>query len=100
MAGRKLAPDVPEFLEVVRLRALGGLDAERRVAPRAAAAGDQIFALRLVGEREVRFALVLGAVDQVLRNAVVGNDREAIFLEASAKLVGEGLQGRGRLPSG
>ena len=73
------------------MRALGGLDPERRVAARAAAAGDEIFALHLFGQREERLGLVLGAVDQLVGDAVVGDDREAIFLEAAAELLGEGV---------
>ncbi len=30
-------------------------------------------------------------MDQFVRNAVVGDDREAIFLEASPEIVGEGV---------
>ena len=73
------------------MRALGGLDPERRVAARAAAAGDEILALHLLGQREEGLRLLLGAVDQLVGNAVVGDDREAIFLEALAELLGEGL---------
>ena len=83
---RKLAADVPELLEVVRLGALGGLDAERGVAARAAAAGDQVFALHLFGQGEEGLGLFFGAVDQLVGNAVVGDDREAIVLEAAAEL--------------
>ena len=89
MALRQVAADVPEFLKVVRLGALGGLDPERRVAARSAAAGHQIFALRLLGQREEGLGLLLGAMDQLVGNAVVGNDREAVILEAAAELFGE-----------
>ena len=88
----KLAPDVPEFLEVRRRPALGGLDPERGIAARPAAAGDEVGALGLLGQREERLGLGLGAVDQILRNPVIAHDRKAIFLEAwpssSAKAVG------------
>src|SRR5678816_2256063 len=40
----QVAADVPEFLEVVRLLALGGLDPERRVAAGAALSLKEIFA--------------------------------------------------------
>src|SRR4051794_19045127 len=47
MAGGQLAADMPELLEVVGGRALRGLDPERRVAARAAAAGNVMAALYL-----------------------------------------------------
>src|SRR4051794_9620311 len=92
VARRQVAADVPEFLEVVRLTALGGLDPKRRVAARAAAAGDEVISLHLLGQREERLGLVLGAMDQIVGNAVVGDDRETIFLEASAKLLREAFR--------
>ena len=91
MPFRKVAADVPEFLQVVRLVALGGLDAERRVAASAAAARDMIAAFHFLGQREEDLGLVLGLVDQIIGNAVVGNDGEAIFLEAPAERLGEAI---------
>ena len=85
----QIAADVPEFLEVVRRVALGGFDPERGVAARAAGAGDGVAALNLFGEDEERLGLGLGAIDQRLRDAVVGDDREAGIAEAAAEFVGE-----------
>ena len=96
MARRQVAADVPEFLEVVRSRALGGLDPERRVAARPAAAGDEIFALHLFGQREERLRLLLGAADQRVGDAVVGDDREAVILEAAAELLRRRRRDRAR----
>src|SRR4051794_23537250 len=89
VAGRQVAADMPEFLEVVRLAALGGFDPERRVAARSAAAGNEILALHLLRQREEGLRLVLGAMDQLVGNAVIGDDREAIFLETTAQLLSE-----------
>ena len=89
MARRKLAADVPEFLEVEIDRALGGLDPERRVAAGAAAALDLVAALHLVRQSEEGLGLLLGAVDQVGRYAVIGDDREAVALERFPELRGE-----------
>ncbi len=50
--GGRLRPDVPEFLEVVDRGILGPFGAERRVAARAAAAGDVIAPLGLFGQSE------------------------------------------------
>src|SRR5581483_9894564 len=58
VALRQVAADVPEFLEVMRLVSLGCFDAERRVTARPAAAGDEILALHLLGQREEGFRLV------------------------------------------
>ena len=91
MALGQLPADMPEFLEVERARALGGLDPERSVAPGAAAAFDMIGALGRVGQREEGFGLVLGTVDQRVGNAVAGDDREAIFGETVPELLGEGI---------
>ncbi len=87
MSRGKLPPDVPEFLEVVRLGALGGLYSECGIAASAPAAGDEVFALYVLGECEKRLGLCLRSLDQGLRNAVVADDRESIFLEAGAKLL-------------
>ncbi len=55
------------------------------------------------GSAKNAFAFVLGALDQRVGDAVVGDDGEAIFLEAAAELLGEAagvavgvLQGNGR----
>ena len=69
--------------------ALGRLDPERRVAARSAAAFDEIFSLRILRQSEESLRLLLGAVDQLVGNAVVGDDREPIILEAAAQLLGE-----------
>ncbi len=91
VALRQVAADVPEFLQVVRLVSLGRLNSERRVATGAATASDEIFALHLVGQREESLRFLLGAVDQLVRNAVIGDDREAIFLKAVAELLRKAL---------
>jgi hypothetical protein len=91
VAGGKLPADMPEFLEVVRLGALGGLDSERGIAARAAAAGNQVFALGLLGQGEEGPRFLFGAVDELVGDAVVGDDGEAIFREASAEPLGEGI---------
>ena len=90
--GGKLAPDVPEFLEVGRGAALGSFDPKRGVTTRAAATGDEVSAPGLVGQCEKLFGQRLGAVDQILRDAVVADDREAIIDEALAKLLRKGLR--------
>ena len=74
------------------MSALGGLDPERGVAARPAAAGDQIFLLHLLGQGEELLRHLLGAVDQLLRDAMVADDGEAIFDEAVAKLLREALR--------
>src|SRR5689334_16531821 len=88
---RQVAADMPEFLEVVRLQTLGGFDPERSVAARPAATRNEIFALHILGQREEGLCLVLGTVDQRVGNAVIGDDREAIFLEALAQLLSEAV---------
>ena len=85
----QFAADVPEFLQVDHARALGDLGLERRVAARAAAARDEIAALLLLGQREELRGHVPGAVDQVLRDAVVADDREAEALERPAEILRE-----------
>ena len=46
-----------------------------------------IFALHLLGQREEGLRLLLGAVDQVGRDAVIGDDGEAVALERAAELL-------------
>ena len=92
MACGQLAPDVPEFLEIVDLGVLGLLGPEGGIAARAAAAGNVIGALDRVGEREELLRQRFGAVDQLLRDAVVADDGEAVFLEAAAQFGGDGIE--------
>ena len=85
-AGGQVAPDVPEFLEIERGRALGGLDPERRVTPRPAAARNQIFLLHLVGQRKELLGQSLGAVDQLLADLLkrlhfAGSQGDANFVD-------------------
>src|SRR6185369_5875250 len=86
---RQVAADVPEFLEVVRLVALGRLDSEWRVAAGAASARNEVFAFHLFGEGEEGLRFHLGAMDKLVRYAVVRDNREAIFFEASPQLLSE-----------
>ena len=92
----QLAPDMPEFLEIDRARALGDLGLEGGVAARAAAARLVIAALLFLGQVEQIGGLRPGAVDQPLVDAVIGDDREAEPLERPAERRGEAF-GIGRL---
>src|SRR5690606_32010939 len=91
VAGGQLATDMPEFLEVMGGRALRGLDPERRVAARPALPLEMIFALRILGKREELPRFFLGLLDQLVGDAVVGDDGEAKFLETPAQLFGKGV---------
>jgi len=77
MAFGQLAPDMPEFLEIVGGRVLSGFDAERRVTARAALAG-MIFALGFIRQREEQLRLPFRLGDDVGGNAVIGDDGEAV----------------------
>ncbi len=83
---------MPEFLEVVLGRTLGRLDPERRVAARAAAARNAVAPLHLLRQREEGAGFPLGPGDEIRRNAVVGDDREAEALERLAELRGEAFR--------
>ena len=78
------------------LRALGGLHAERRVAARAAAAGDVVLALGLLGQREEALEHVVGPVDPRLRDVVAADAREAPLPVGGAELGDEGLEVKSR----
>ena len=80
---------MPEFLEVFLGRALGDFGAERGVAPRAALAGDEVLALRLVGQREEAGGQVPGAVDQRLVDAMVADHGKTEGAEALADARGK-----------
>src|SRR3546814_4804991 len=86
-----LAADVPELLEVEVLGALGGFHAERRVAARAAAAGDVVALLGVFGQREERLEHTVGVVDQRLRDAVVADAGKTPLAVGRAEFVDEGL---------
>ena len=92
MPGGKLAPNVPEFLEVGGSAPLGGLHPERGIAARAAAIGDEVAALGRLGQCEELLRQGLGAVDQRLIDAVIADDGETIIDEALAKLLRKGLR--------
>src|SRR5690606_22298697 len=62
--GRQLAADVPELLEIVMPRALGGLDAERGVSARAAAARQVVAAFFLDGQREEPAKAIQALLDE------------------------------------
>ncbi len=80
------AADVPEFLQVMDRSVLGLLGSERGIAARAATAGDVVGALDLVRQGEERLGKVFRLRDQVGRDAVVADHREAVFLEAAPDL--------------
>src|SRR4051812_19184764 len=80
MSRRQLAADVPELLEIVVLRILRGLDAERGVAARAAAIRDPVAQLLFHGQREELPEAAETLVDQALVDTVVLDDDEAVFL--------------------
>ena len=72
VARRQVASDVPEFLEVVRIVALGGFDPERRIAASAAAARDEILALHVLRQSKKSLRFFLGAMDQLATSWVLG----------------------------
>src|SRR6185312_5527543 len=86
---RNLAADVPELLQVGVLAVLGGFHLERRVAARAAAAGHVVLHLGFGGEREETLEHVVGAVDQLARNAVAADAAETEFAVGGADLGNE-----------
>src|SRR3546814_4239395 len=86
-----LAADVPDLLEVEVFGALGGFHSERRVAARAAAAGDVVALLGVFGQREERLEHTVGVVDQRLRDAVVADAGKAPFAVGRAEFVDERL---------
>ena len=87
----QIAPDVPEFLQVVRFGPLGDLGAERGIAARAALAGDQIAALFRLGQREELRGQIPRTRDQRRIEAVVLDHRKAEGGEAIAQIAGEGI---------
>lgn len=92
MARGKLAADVPEFLEVEVRRALGGLDAERRVAALAGDARDLVRQLHGFRQGEEGLGVDDGGVDPPLVETVVANHREAVAGERAAERGGEGVE--------
>ena len=91
MPGGQLAADMPEFLEVDDLGILGDLRLERRIAARAAAAGNVICPLLVLGQVEQRAGLAPGALDQILGDAVIGDDGEAEAFERATEIGGEAI---------
>ena len=69
--------------------ALGRLDAERRVATSAAAAGDVIAALGAFRQREEAVIAAEKRIDERLRNAVIPDDDESVALVRGTESGGE-----------
>ena len=86
---RQVATRMPEFLQVDGAGVLRRFGPERRVAARAAGAGDMVAALDVVGQREERLGRRGRAVDQALVEPVVGHDREAVSAERCAQRLRE-----------
>ena len=80
MSRRQLAADVPEFLEIVVRGALGGFDAERRVAARAAAARHPVAEFLGFRKREKPAKALEATIDELLVDPMILDDDEAEFL--------------------
>ena len=78
---------MPEFLQVEDFGILGLFRAKRGVSARAAATGNEIGALYRFrqGKKLLRRRLCL--VDQFLRDAVIADDRKAIFGKGTAQFI-------------
>ncbi len=87
---RDFAADVPELLQVRVFRVLGGLDAERRVAARAAGARLVVFHLDVFRQREEGLGGVVGALDQLVGDAVAADAAEAPLAVGGAQFGHEG----------
>jgi hypothetical protein len=79
MARRKLAPDVPEFLEIAVLRAFGCFDAEGRVTAGTAAVGNPVAQLLLDRQGEELTEAGEALVDESFVDPMVLDDHEAEF---------------------
>ena len=79
MSRRQLATDVPELLEIVVFRALGGFDAEGRISPGAAAARHLEFALLGVRQRKEFAECAETLVDEAPVDPVIFNDDESVL---------------------
>ena len=77
---------MPELLQIRIARILRRLDAERRVAARAAGAGEVVFHLHVGRQREETLERVVGAIDQRLRDAVAADAGETPFAIGRAEL--------------
>ena len=71
------------------LRALGGFDAERRVAARAAAARQLVFELFLDRQGEEPMEAIQAGIDEFPVDAVVLDDDEAVFGIGGGDVLGE-----------
>ncbi len=85
MSCGQIAPDVPEFLEVVELRALGDLGPERGVTARAGQALPVVAPLVRFGQGEEAACQRPALFDQPGIDAAIADQREAIAPEADAQ---------------
>ena len=86
-ARRQIAPDVPEFLEVMRLGVLGDLDPERGIAARTSNRRIVVAALFRFGQGKKLLGQLPGPRDQISIDAEVLDQREAERLEALADIL-------------
>ncbi len=90
--GRQVAADVIEFLEVMGGVALGGFDAERRVAARPALAFAVILPFDVLGQGEKGPGRGIDARQQRRIDAVAAQHREAVTFERCAEPCRKGLE--------
>jgi hypothetical protein len=89
VARRQLAADVPELLEVVMLGTLRGLDAERRIAARAAAVRQLVAQLFFDRKCEKLMKAVEASIDELFVDAVVLDDDEPLLLVGRGNIPGK-----------
>ena len=71
---------------------LGLFGPERRVPASPAATRRVIRLLHIIRESEEFFGQSLGAIDQLLRDTVIADDRETVLLKATAQFIGYAVQ--------
>ena len=94
MPRRQLAADVPELLEIVVPGALGGFDAERRVAARAAAARHLVAEFLGFRQREEPAKALEATIDELLVDPVILDDDEAELLVGRARCLARNAASR------
>jgi hypothetical protein len=82
---REVPAEVPELFEVVMRAAFRGLDAERGVPARSAQAGEVVPHLFLRRQREEALAALERPGDELVGDAVVLEDDEAVLLVRRAE---------------
>jgi hypothetical protein len=91
VAGRKIAPDMPEFLQIMFVGILGNFGAERGIAALPGHCGCVISGLGFGWQREELLGQIPGARNQSRINPVISDNGKAEAFKGMAQIPGKAI---------